>query len=461
MDEKGLADVGANPRVCLDFGTSFSKAGVFLGAHAGGEACLAPLRLGAVSGADHAYLTPTALFLEHGRVHCGPKALMRARASVRAKRDPMMSFKMVLSARDVEGTLALKLSPTVDPTRTLTYRDALVLYFAYLDQLLRAAIRIDEHLPSGLTEAPLRVTSPLWRREHEAEQTLSRLFHDAEVVSAALGSQLIMPEGASVDDAMAAVKAGEGAPRRGRFAGLVSEVQSVAAAYAKFARPKSDYLLVLDIGAGTTDISAFRVRAFNSGPVLEEIRAARRCCAIAGDEIDDAVIHQMLRRSRASSPEAKARVWRALRLSARELKHDLIERGKCTLADDGQKIGMSQDALLKDPSFKDFCRALVPVLTQSMNAVADEVGDRGGTILVCIAGGGAHLPIVDGIIAEATKKWRGKAKVITERFSIGLARNSIARGHDQFDKSFSQIVIALGGAIADLSEQAASAGRAA
>lgn len=451
---------GAGARVCLDFGTSFSKAGVYLGGQSG-EACLAPLRLGAVSGADHPYFTPTALYIEQERINFGPKALMRAKAGVRAKRDPILSFKMVLSALDVEGTLALKLSPSVDPSRAMTYRDAMVLYFAYLDELVRASILVDEHLPNSLADAPLRLTTPLWRREHDAEQTLSRLFHEAETVSAQLGSKLIMPDGVDLDEARAALTEAARTTHTGRFAGVVTEVEAVAAAYANFAQPQSDCLLVMDVGAGTTDIAGFKLSNRGGVPVLEEIKAARQCLALAGDEVDAAVVHHMLQRSGASSAEAKARVWRALRLSARELKTDLFERGKCALVHEGRKIGIGGDAVLKDDAFRDFCRALEHELGKSMDAAAAAVGGKLFTVTVCLAGGGAHLPVIDEIVANAAKKRRTVAKATTERFSYGLAQHRIARGHTRFDKSFTQAVIALGGAIAEPLQEAANAHRAA
>lgn len=456
----GFTGVDANPRVCLDFGTSFSKAGVYLGAQAG-DACLAPLRLGAVSGAEHPYFTPTALYFEPDRVHCGPKALIRARSGVRAKRDPILSFKMVLSALDVEGTLALKLSPSVDPSRSMTYRDAIVLYFAYLDQVVRAAILIDERLPNHLVDAPLRLTSPLWRREHDAEQTLSRLFHEAEVTSALLGARLMSPDGADLGEARAALSEAARTPRRGRFAGIVSEVEAVAAAYANFATTDSDCLLAMDVGAGTTDIAGFKIIRRGAATALDEIKPARKCLALGGDEVDNAVVHNMLCRSGVLSAEAKARAWRALRLSARELKHDVIERGKCALVHDGRKIVMRQDALIKDPGFKDLKRALIHALSESMEAACDAIGNRTVSMTVCLAGGGAHLPVMNEIVAEAAKRRRGALKVTTERFSFGLAQHRIAPVTDRFDKSFTQAVIALGGAIADLPQAAASADRAA
>lgn len=459
----GLFHTGADsaPRVCLDFGTSFSKASVYLGAHAIGEACLAPLRLGDVSGAEHAYFTPTAIYLDEDRLHFGPKALMRAQAGVRSKRDPILSFKMVLSARDIEGTLALKLGPSVDPSRTLSHRQALTLYFAYLDQLIRAAILTDKHLPNTLTEAPIRLTSPFWQHEHAAEQTLRRLFLEAEVVSARLGPALISPEGACLEQARRALDEAAHSAGNSRFAGVVMEVQSVAAAYANFAKSKTDHLLVMDIGAGTTDIAGFRLHRAGAANALEEIKAARTCCSFAGDEVDTVLVDLMLRKSGVSSVEGKARVWRALRLSARELKRDLVETGKCSLTLDGRKITLRRKALLEDPGFKDFCGALSKVLAKSMDLVLADAGGKSDSLTVCLAGGGAHLPVADAIVAQAAKRRRGNIKILVERFDYGFARHRIALWHERFDKTFSQIVIAMGGALAEAPQEAAGAERAA
>lgn len=452
------ATAGANPRVCLDFGTSFSKASVYLGAQAKTGARVAPLRLGAAAGAGQPYLVPTALFLDQHRLYCGPNALEHARAGVHAKRDPILSFKMLLSARDVEGTLALKLGPSIDPSRTISNRDALVLYLAYLDRLIRTAILVDTFIPDSLADAPLRLTSPLWRHGSGAEQTLARLYDEAEAVSASLGPCLATAIGAPLDEARSALDRAAERTGKGRFAGIVSEVKSAAAAYATFARPESDVLLVMDVGAGTTDIAGFKLRRSDAGVALDEIKAARQCCALAGDEIDTALVHQMVRRSRARSSDAEASVWRALRIAARELKHDLFQSNKCKLNYEGRRIVLSSKALYNDPEFKAFCRGLASALANSLEPVlAAAREDKAKSVTVCLAGGGAHLPFLDDVVAKAAKLARAPVKVITERFDESWARPQVAGvHHDYLEKAFTQIVIALGGALASLPEPVAS-----
>src|SRR5690606_11134655 len=123
--------------VCLDLGTAMSKASVWLGAH---DNDVAPLPIGLAAQADPPLLTPSAMYVDDGRIFIGPAALKRAAAGVDERRNPIVACKMILSAREIEPILALKLSRSVDPTSTLCHRDVIVLYLAYLDQLIRAAV---------------------------------------------------------------------------------------------------------------------------------------------------------------------------------------------------------------------------------------------------------------------------------------------------------------------------------
>ncbi|MBL8544559.1 MAG: Hsp70 family protein [Hyphomonadaceae bacterium] len=449
----------AAPRICLDFGTSFSKASVFLGSAAQTKrAPVIPLRLGAVSGAQQPYLTPSIVFLDPERAYCGPNAQLRAETSVRSKRDPILSFKMLLSAQDIEGTLALKLGPSVDPTRSFTHRQALILYLAHLDQLIGAAIISDPAVPDDLARAPLRLTSPLWRAEAHSQQSLGRLFDEAEHVSAQLGDALNAQAGVSLDDLRWALHAAAQAPARGRFAGVQQELESAAAAYASFSKSKSDYVLVMDVGAGTTDIAGYRVERRDGQITLHRVRKTRQCCDLAGDQIDTILIHQMLRRSRAGAAEEKAAVWRALRLAARDLKAELLTTGKCTLRVGKRAIVVRKEALLSDSSFKQFARSLSRTLAQSLEAVALDALKHGGAISICLAGGGANMGFLDTLAEETAKKWRSRVKLVIERFDYhGLLHDDAWLQEKAFAAAFPQLVISMGGAAAPFDPPNASA----
>jgi molecular chaperone DnaK (HSP70) len=221
-------DSGA--RVCLDLGTAFSKACAYLGEGGVAATEIAPLPIGTSAQAEHALLTPSAMYVDDGRILFGPAALERARAGVKSKRNPIVSFKMVLSARDVEAALALKLSRSVDPTSTLRHRDALVLYLAYLDQLIRAAVAAEPTLPPTLADAPRRLTSPDWRAPRETERVVGDLADQSAMVSARLGRSLLNPFGVTLAEAHEALHDAQTARPVGLFEGIVFEAHSAASA---------------------------------------------------------------------------------------------------------------------------------------------------------------------------------------------------------------------------------------
>src|SRR5882757_1157422 len=100
-------------RICIDFGTALSKASVCLDPTMPLELGVKPLAIGAVSRAEHSLLTPSVLFVDGGRVFFGPDALEHARNGVNSNRDPLLSFKTVLGAKNLAEALATKLPPSV------------------------------------------------------------------------------------------------------------------------------------------------------------------------------------------------------------------------------------------------------------------------------------------------------------------------------------------------------------
>lgn len=435
-------------RICLDFGTSCSKASVRLGAHS--DTMLRPLRLGHASGAEQAYLTPSVVYIERDRVFLGPPALARAQAGVNAKRDPITSFKMLLSARDVEGTLALRLGPSVDPSRRMNHRDALVLYLAHLDQLIRAAVQADPGIPDALAEAPVRLSSPLWRGDGGSDRALSRLFGQGEYVSSVLGRGLVGPEGVSLDDAKAALQqAGAATPLASRFAGVVLEVHCAAAAYAAFAPQRAERLLVVDIGAGTTDIAGFTLEDVDGGVAVQEIRAARQCCGLAGDEVDQILVQLLMQKSGTRALEEQSRLWRALRLSVRDLKHQLFATGKCALRHEGRTLVLRRQALANSPALKGFCKQLAHTISVSLKAAASVGRQTRSGVSVCVAGGGANLPFIDAVLADAAKRAHVQIQSI-ERFDGRWSPDSMDQPRE-LAQVFSQMAISMGGAAAGAS----------
>lgn len=437
-------------RICVDFGTALSKATLFIGNAADGRPDIAPLPIGAASGAEHALLTPSAMFVDNDRILFGPAAIARARTASHAKRSPILSFKLILSATDIAASLNYKLNPSLDPTGTLSYRDALTLYIAYIDQLIRQAVASEPTLPAGAIGAPRRITSPLWRIGDGAIDAISSLFSQAMAVSENLGAQLL--HGPDLQNARAALARAAECGRSPLFEGLVLEAHAAAAAYASFVRAPARFVLVVDMGAGTTDIAGFEMDTDATGQRAHDIEGTQRCSTLAGDELDYILIDRFAQSGGKLKPDAANDLWRGLRLSTADLKRDLFTRGKASFKDEKRKYAVSRDKLLSDTSFRAYCKALSTALADSIAPIAAKAKARGATsITILLAGGGANLPFLAELVKLAGAKYARGLKLVVEPFG---AKWSLPHQHHPFAGALPQLAIAMGGAVAPVLEPA-------
>jgi molecular chaperone HscA len=435
-------------RICVDFGTALSKAALLIGAADDGCSDIAPLPIGEASGAEHALLTPSAMFVDDSRILFGPSAIERARATLKARRDPILSFKLILSAPDIATSLSYKLNPALDPTGTLTYHDALTLYMAYIDQLIRRAIECEPLLSPDALAAPRRITSPLWRIGDAAIPTIGALFSQAMAISEQIGPQLLA--GFDLQAARTALARTTDAPRSPLFEGLVLEAHAAAAAYASFVRTPARFVLVVDMGAGTTDIAGFEMDADDDNHRAIDIEGSQRCSSLAGDELDFILIDHFARARGSLKPEAATELWRALRLCMADLKRDLFARGKAAFKDDKRKVSVSRDALLHDASFRAYCKALVTTLADSVACIAAKAKARGATsITILLAGGGANLPFLANLVKTAGEKHARGLRLAVEPFG---AKWSLPHQHHPFAGALPQLAIAMGGVVAPVLE---------
>lgn len=434
-------------RICLDLGTAMSKASVWLGDE---RSDVAPLPLGAAAKSDHPLLTPSAMYVDDGRIFFGPAALQRAKTGVDRRRNPIVSFKLVLSAREIEPTLALKMSRSVDPTSTLNHRDGIVLYLAYLDQLIRTAVAAEASLPAWVADAPRRLTSPNWRSVNEAGRVVADLVDESVAVSREFGMALLAGDGVPLARLRAVLDQARAAPARGLFGGVVFESLSAASAYSNFARATDPFVLVIDMGAGTTDIAAFVRDTAASPSGLSEIAGANQCCLLAGDELDNILIDLLMRSAGRADLDVEDRLWRSVKLSVKTLKHDLFEKGESAFSDRKTRLRLTRDALERDASYRAYCSALTLTIADSLAALYARAKQNGAkAITVLLAGGGSNLPFLAKLVRTAAVRAKIELKVKIERFGANWA---LPHKHHPFAGVFPQLAIAMGGALAPVAQ---------
>jgi hypothetical protein len=292
----------------------------------------------------------------------------------------------------------------MDPTGTFKHRDALVLYIAYLDQLIREAIELAPNMPNNVANSKRRYTSPVWRPGSGVDLAFESIFNEAAAVSQRLSRQfLLQGEGISIAQCKEALDRAAVMPGNGLLETGIFEPHAAAAAALAFTSSPTRMVVVLDIGAGTNDIAAFDFDESVEPPSLSEIKEARQCSALAGDEIDRILIELMLRKAGfdRNNPE-DMKTLRAARLTARELKKDIFKHGKCTMRVGRKMITVLAKELAEDPNFRTYQQSLAQSIAASLRVVAGRARQVGATTIdVVLAGGGSHLPFLTALVQHA------------------------------------------------------------
>ncbi len=456
MADDTSGGISPQARICIDFGTALSKACICLDPTLPLEVGVRPIPLGLVSDAEHPLLTPSVLFVDNGRLYFGPVAFAHAHRGVSMNRDPLLSFKSVLSAKDVNAALAEKLPPSIDPTGTFRQRDALVLYLAYLDQLIREALRRVPSLPQGAADAKRRYTSPAWHRGGSVAKLFAVIFNEGAAVSGKLGRLLLSPDGVSIAQCRDALEKAAAAPADGNLDTGVFEPHAAAATALAYSNAPTRFVYVFDMGAGTTDIAAFDFNEEVFPPTLEEIHEARQSCNLAGDEIDRILVDLIMAKRGARQHEEDIRLKRTLRLHARAMKRVLFAEGKCTVKDGWKTTTVRVADLTEDEQFRAFVGKLGERVGESLATVAARARAANADVIdVVLAGGGSHLRFIPELVRSVGVT---AAQGVTLRIGpLSPANVLYANVNEYFVSVFPQIAMSVGGALVEMMPERVSA----
>ncbi len=433
----------------IDFGTAFSKAAAAQSAAPDSLAprTMMPLHIGAVSQARRTLIVPSALFLNDRRIFFGPRAPEEHARVGDDRREMLQSFKTILGAHDFEAALDHFPSRLVDPDSAFTWRGLIVLYLAYLlevvDRARPAEVGDLANLEAG---AQLRYTRPGWMQAQAeaAHKTMVQLFDAAAQVRAMLGEHLLSGEGVAFEVARAAL----GAIREGEPAlsveGGIYEASAVAACH--FVHPETpDHILVADIGAGTADFAGFARVAKNGA--FREILPARRTVRVAGDIFDRVLMSVLLAKAKhLQTTKEKSAFWRALQADVRLLKEALCRDGQIQYRYQGEVIGCTLAEYQRNPDYRDTAAQLSSVYLRILREVAVEAKSAGARdVAVVLAGGGAHFPAVIDMVRKPARVEGLAVRVMPTAPDWSSDLNS----EKEFAALFSQMCVAFGAAIAD------------
>ena len=448
--------------LCLDFGTAKSKA--FAATDDEEDPELSPLRIGADDGDldDSVYEVASCVWIDDdGRLFVGSQAVQRGMnyGGEPTTRRPLDSLKQEISQVDPEdgaAELARKLPRDVDPTATLTYADAITIYLAYLTDLATTAIarRV------GTPYVRRRFTVPCWQptQRRWAAELLGKNLLRAQVLADTFRHR--WREGIPVEQIVSAVRGA--AAHDGELTRLAATesndatdwargtIEALAAASAcvwrdGFAR---DLMLVVDVGAGTTDLSLFWVvqdgelrRAF---PIVDGDSGVRQ----AGDRLDQLLVEEILRKAGLGVDETGDRVRRGLRRKGvRQMKERLFQVGSLTetLVND-EEVTLSRVEFVESEGVRRFADGIadkIQTLLEGVHESWEKAAAEKGITLV-LTGGGCDLPM---ITALKDRPWRLGERAVPFRVARRVPRSVEERFDAPFIQVYPRLAVAMGGAL--------------
>lgn len=385
--------------VAIDFGTAYSKSALWR-AEADSPT---PLNLSGQVSDRPGNLLPSSLYITDGAIYFGQNAIDISRRENNPDRVRFDSPKQELSI--LEGTELDSLADArVDPSQHLTKRDLLTLYLAYLSAATSLALE-SLSLPRHIVR---RFAVPVWKDGQvvKVSKLLKRLLVDAQILADSLPAT-VWRDGLSVDDALRVLRSlrGELTDAQRDAAGLVErhvlEAAAAAAAIGDHLANKRPTALVVDIGAGTTDLGLYRftIPDERQASIFPFARGGA-ALKIAGNRLDDLLIEFI--KAQAGLDENGGDGQRSLnriRRDIRDHKITLFETGALEIEDIGDTSITLADFLATEAvrKFKGKLKAEIETL---MGSVGLENLNLSDGLYVVLTGGGAKVSVFTDVFSS-------------------------------------------------------------
>lgn len=456
LDLSSLDDMpdASQARLCIDFGTAMSKATLVLDGPADGDEDIHVLELGTPGDQQEVSQTMlvSSVYIDNeGRLWFGQAAVARSLLEAEGgSRQRLDNIKRRLSEDGLGDKVERQFNPLCDRL-DITYGDMVLAYLAFLTWA------VGECLTSlgQRRNLPRRYAMPCFEeaKAREAKQCLEQYLGEAQVLADTYAE--VMHQGLPLEEFIASVAALRAQPRNYSFVlGGLTEPLGVAGSLISW-RNRIDMLaMVIDIGAGTSDLSLYRVlvdpeRGLNDA--IEIPRAARGITE-AGNYLDRVLIEFILKKAEITSqhPEWISQRGR-LELRIRDYKETLFNDGSVivtlsagTTAED---VVIELDEFCKLGAVEQFSRSLRDAMQKALEDVAPSWVDwiRANPqryLTVALTGGGAKLPMVQRLSRESIS-------VRGERIRVEPALSFPTWLGEQYldlEEDYTRIAVSLGGA---------------
>lgn len=440
--------------MCLDFGTSFSKAFACTDDDPEDVPELFPLVLGTNESDEPQLLLPSELFIDDGVMYLG-RAARAQFDSVEAPQDRLIDSpkQFITLTQDVGALHGRKLDAAQDPTSTFSQRDALVIYLAHLNLLAEKSLH-DQGISVDLKR---RYAHPAWKADHFQKNSREMRRIIAEAIALSRCCDDALKESLAVDIAKDLVNQARQLSDDDLPFSLIGDPvleATAAGAGALIGTPEGNRIpyVILDIGAGTTDVAGCICvnNPAKSRVTVAEVSPAANAINQAGNIIDNLLLKLILNKSHlADGTQEYRRVQSALKRTIRSNKELLFTQGSVTVSTvTGDVIDVELEEFLEEKSVKNLFKKITDLVETAAFYVAGDAKE----VRVAPTGGGANLPLVRELDGSQIEK-EGKRLKLT---LVGSMPTALEEVYPQLSDPYPQIAVAVGGALPSLPVQVKS-----
>lgn len=441
--------------LCVDFGTAFSKAALW----DQWDVDPIPLPVGQGISADP-LLIDSLVYIGAKKLFFGPSAMQKYLADGNDDRSLFTSPKEILNL-DYETIETDRPSLSVDPHKMFKKKELLVLFLGFL-----TALTTRELIAIGITQ-PIkrRFAAPGWDDAQDAVggetfdklvPKMRRFLAEAQILADSFEISA-WTDGVEIDQAKSAI--GQlnqisddellGAPFIER---PVLEVTAAASSVKEKLLNKRPQVVLVDIGAGTTDIGIFKYVGSEDEPKFAAYKNGMGALRIAGNRLDDAfkrLVRQRLQLGDDST--AKPRLERELVQNIHRYKQELFSNGAVVVSVTGlPDVKIKQAEFVETPEVSNYQNKFRDKIVKLLN-VADGAGGASFTgatseNVVVFTGGGGGLPFLHEVFDRGLDLETGNAVFEEIEPRPGWLDNKT----EAVQLIFPQIAVAVGGASPDL-----------
>lgn len=442
-------------RVCMDFGTAMSKA-TFVYDN-GDIEDIQVLKLGIPGDQeqiDEVMLISSVFIDPQGLLWFGYQAIDHAQHYSDEGGARMDNIKRALS----EDNLSEPVSKTFNPTSySLTYEDIVLAYLTFFTWTINSSLESDIQEPEISRNFRRRFAMPCFPRPSalKVADKLKILLGEAQVLADTFQEEI--HQGLPLSRFLFALQKLRSEKRHYHFVeGSVTEPLGVAGSLLSWQSSQDSLALVVDIGAGTSDFSLYRLHVIVNeyGEITAssagEVNGTARGITEAGNHLDKILMAFILKKSGVDAAHPNYRnITHALERDIRSHKESLFgpsAEASLTLWT-GEPIDVSLDEFLALDAVKLFESSLRTTLVEILESAHPDwirwVHDKAGRHLtIVLTGGGATLPMAKKL-AEGTVRAHGLTIPVAAAKSFP---DWLRADYPDLEDHYPRIAVSLGGA---------------